>query len=240
MRRESRVLRGCARRRRGATSAPGRRSWCRTGNQGPRRGWAAPRAAVSPARSTRRPGGASASVAAPSPSSRQSRRPSFGSQPIPLHERRPRRAGSPSADARRRASGAAPATRRRERRLGRGFRRGVGSSGAARHQHARRSDSPNRSTIIRTAARLRDGPRSFPRATSFNASILKQPTVQRSASTARSPACSFNRFASSAFNPPYCTRQRCNVGSDTSSCFATGGDLPALAQQPVRPPKFPG
>ena len=124
--------RGCARRRRAAASASGRRRSCRTGSPAPRRGWAARPAAARPGRSsspsrcrlrlrcgTRRP------------SSRHSRwiflR--FTAQP----SSRTAAPGEPVAPARmlrRELAAAAPAARRRARR--RVAAGGAGSSGAAR------------------------------------------------------------------------------------------------------------
>jgi hypothetical protein len=60
-----------------------------------------------------------------------------------------------------------------------------------------------------------------PRAISFNAWFSSSWSATIRFSFWFSFSSSFSRFASSAFKPPYCCRQRCSVCSDTSNCFAT-------------------
>ena len=92
--------------------------------------------------SSRRAGAACASAAAPAgPPRATAAGSSCGSPPSPPHGQRPRRAGSPSADARPTASAAAPAARRRDRRRDAGWWRWVERCCPV-IWHARRSDSP--------------------------------------------------------------------------------------------------
>ena len=87
-------------------------------------------------------------------------------------------------------------------------------------RHARRSDNSRRSCNMQTASPPARRTYQFPRAISLSASISSSLSATIRFSRAFSRSSSRSRLASSAFIPPYWLRQRWQVCSEISTCFA--------------------